>query len=510
MIHGIGPERQSLTMTAKFEIIKQMVDRLYFLRKPAVSMRSHAHEAVLYNADNGCEKLINRTGSMVWEAMDGASNVARIARSLAEQFDADAISQIALDVQGFGEELVREGYVTVIDEPQRNPLPKETYAENSDAPMSFDLALTGKCNLNCSYCFYANEMAVRHDLPTEAWLKFCLELKSLGVRSLSLSGGEVFVRPDLWEIIDAIIDARMRFSLLSNGTLITEKTIEALSLPSRRQRLDSIQVSIDGASPEVHDKSRGEGSFVRAIRGLRLLKEAKFPVTSRLTINRYNVDDIENVAALLLDDVGLKSFGTNDAMPMGAGCSNQTSITLTPAQQLQAMRMLEQLEGKYNGRVTATAGPLAKIKSYREMERARLTGEKATRWRMGYLSACGCIFNNLSVNHDGMITPCSMLPTTELGHIGRDRISEIWTNHSTLKALRDRRAIPMRDVPGCQACEWVAFCNGSCPGLACEMTGSIDRGNPHDCYRRFLMQISEKERQEMFVAPICDGGERGV
>jgi len=234
---------------------------------------------------------------------------------------------------------------------------------------------------------------------------------------------------------------------------------------------------------------------------LRMLKEAGFPVPSRMTINRHNVDDIENVAALLLDDVGLPSFGTNDAMPMGAGCSNQGRISLTPSQQLQAMRTLEHLESKYNGRVTATAGPLAKIKSYREMERARLTGEKSTRWRMGSLSACGCIFNKLSVNHDGMITPCNILPTTELGHIERDRIPDIWTLHPTLKALRERRDIPMRDVPGCQTCEWVEFCNGSCPGLACEMTGNFNRGNPHDCYRRFLQQISESERHAMFISP---------
>lgn len=473
----------------------------YLCRHPAVSMRRDGHNAVLFDADRGREKVVNSTGTAVWEAMDGVSDAARIGGTLAEQFDADAVSQIALDVQDFGEELVREGYATATDEPLSEPLPKEAYADIRDAPGSFDLALTGACNLKCSYCFYADEMAGRNDLPAEEWLRFFVELKSLGTRSLTLSGGEVFVRPDLWELIDAIVDARMRFSLLSNGTLITEETLEALTLPTRRRRLDSIQVSIDGASPEVHDRSRGEGTFVRAIHGLRLLKEAGFPVTARMTINRYNVDDIGNVAALLLDDIGLSSFGTNDAMPMGAGCSNQARITLTPAQQLQAMRTLEQVERKYNGRVTATAGPLAKIKSYREMERARLTGEKSTRWRMGNLSACGCIFNKLSVNHDGVITPCSILPTTELGYIGRDKIPDIWARHPTLKALRERREIPMRDVPGCQTCEWGEFCNGSCPGLACEMTGDFNRGNPHDCYRRFLQQISESERHAMFISP---------
>ena len=89
-------------------------------------------------------------------------------------------------------------------------------------------------------------------------------------------------------------------------------------LLERRTRLDSIQVSIDGSRAEIHDASRGRGSFEKALRGLRLLKQAGLPVTSRVTINQHNVGDLEGIAELLLDDVGLRSFGTNDAIEMGS------------------------------------------------------------------------------------------------------------------------------------------------------------------------------------------------
>ena len=59
-----------------------------------------------------------------------------------------------------------------------------------------------------------------------------------------------------------------------------------------------------------------------------------------MTINRYNVYDLDNIASLLLKDVGVASFSTNDAMPMGAGCENQSTICLTPVQQHDAMRAL--------------------------------------------------------------------------------------------------------------------------------------------------------------------------
>jgi len=171
-----------------------------------------------------------------------------------------------------------------------------------------------------------------------------------------------------------------------------------------------------------------------------------------------------------------------------AGCTNQSSICLRPEQQVQAMRTLHRLAGKYPGRVTAMAGPLAKWRMYHEMEQARATGEQTRRWRMGYLTACGCVFNKLSVHHDGTITPCNLLAELELGRIHRDSLSVIWKTHPTLAALKARRSIPMQSVPGCEDCEWAPFCNGSCPGLAYELTGEIHRANPHDCYRRFIRE----------------------
>jgi SynChlorMet cassette radical SAM/SPASM protein ScmE len=354
-------------------------------------------------------------------------------------------------------------------------------------PRSVDIALTGRCNLRCQYCFYADEMAALDDLPTERWLAFFEELGRLAVQRVTLTGGEVFIRPDLFELIDGVIANRMRYSILTNGTLIDENVLAQFEVGKRRLRLDSIQVSIDGSRAEIHDQSRPK-SFARAVRGLRLLVEAGFPVTVRTTINRHNFRDLENIARLLLDEIGLSSFSTNEAMPMGAGCQNQGQITLTAAEMLETMRTIGRLLERYNGRLQAQAGPQAKLKMYAEMEHARRTDEKTTRWAMGYLTACGCVFSKLDVLHDGTIVPCHMLYDLALGNIATDSLVEIWRMHPTLKALRERRRIPMQQVPGCQDCEWAPYCNGSCPGLAYELTGDFNRANPEDCYRRFLME----------------------
>jgi SynChlorMet cassette radical SAM/SPASM protein ScmE len=354
-------------------------------------------------------------------------------------------------------------------------------------PRNVGIAITGRCNLRCAYCFYADEMAALGDLPTEAWLAFFDELGRLGVMDVSLTGGEAFTRPDLFELIDGVIANRMRYNILSNGTLIDERMLARFEEGKRRLRLDYIQISIDGSCAEVHNQSR-PGSFDRALRGLRLLKEAGFPVMVRTTINRHNLHDLEKIAHLLLDEIGLASFATNEADLIGAGCQNQGQIALTAAEVQEAMETLARLGERYPGRLSAQAGPQAKRQMYAEMEHARRTGEKAARWTMGYLSSCGGMFSKIDVLHDGTIVPCHILHGLGLGNVKSDSLGEIWRAHPTLRALRERRTIPMDQVPGCEDCEWAPYCNGGCPGVPYELTGDFNRASVQDCYRRFLRE----------------------
>ncbi len=472
------------------EINNTTVAEKKYVRSHEIATILYRQGANLYNSDNNAERYLNPTGLFVWNDLNGKNSVKDIAGKIIEEFESVPEDKVLNDVSNIVTDLEAIGFVRIAGE--NEIVENEEYPHVNDAPGDMDISLTGKCNLHCDYCFYANEMHGRPDLSKEEWFTFFDKLGSLGVRSLTLSGGEVFVRKDLWELIDRIIENRMRYSILSNGTLITEDTLKQFEVGKRRMRLNSIQVSIDGSCPEVHDKSRGVGSFEKAARGLRLLKEAGFPVTSRVTINRHNVDDLENVTKFLLEDIGLRSFGTNDAIPMGSGCDNQAGITLTPDQQLQAILKMHELDLKYKGRITASAGPLAKWRMYGEMELAKATGEKSKRWQMGYLTACGCHYSKLAVHHDGVISPCNMLAGIEMGKIGKEPIGSIWKNHKVLKELKDRRQIPMKEVPGCEDCEWAEYCNGSCPGLPYTQTGELNRANTHDCYRKFLKDTGLK------------------
>ena len=354
-------------------------------------------------------------------------------------------------------------------------------------PQSVDISLTGRCNLQCRYCFYNDEMVALSDLPTDRWLSFFEELGELAVQRVTLSGGEVFTRPDLFELIDGVIDNKMRYSLLTNGTLITEKTITAFETGKRRLRMDSIQVSIDGSCAAIHNRSRPPDSFDRAIRGLRLLKEAGFPVTVRVTVNHHNVNDLDNIAALLLDDLGLPGFSTNEAEQMGTARCYGQDVLLTEEERQQAFTTLTTLSNRYNNRISATAGPLAMANHFADIEKRLARGETQM-MGCGTLSSCGGVLTKMAILHDGTMVPCNLLPTLTMGVIGVTPLQEAWLYHPSINGVRQRRQIPLNSLPGCRDCDYTGFCAGGCPASVMAKFGKLNVTDPTICYRHYRQQ----------------------
>jgi SynChlorMet cassette radical SAM/SPASM protein ScmE len=352
-------------------------------------------------------------------------------------------------------------------------------------PREVSISLTGRCNLKCRYCFYADEMVALSDLPTARWRDCLEELGKLAVQQVILSGGEVFTRPDLFELIDALIDNKMRYSILTNGTLITERSIVRFQEGKRRLRLSRIQVSIDGSCAEVHNKSRPPDSFDRALRGLRLLKSDGLPVAARVTINRHNVDDLENIARLLIEDVGLQGFSTNEVEHMGsARCAGQ-DVVLTEAERRRAMQALTAIGERYGGCVDAQAGPLSRVRHFAEIAERVSQGETGMPGR-GTLCSCGGVFTRMAVLHDGTMVPCDMLPSLTMGVVGVNSIQEAWLHHPSINVVRQRRQIPLSDLDSCRDCRFAGFCTGGCPASVMSTTGRLNAIDPVMCYREYL------------------------
>ena len=357
-------------------------------------------------------------------------------------------------------------------------------------PRKVDLCITSKCNLKCVYCSHFESAGdVNEDLPLEMWLRFFEELTAASVMNVTLSGGEPLVRKDFKDLVNGVVKNRMRFSMLTNGTLITD---DMASFLAATERCSSVQVSVDGPNGSVHDLNCGKGSFDAALQGLKCLKKHNINCTVRLTITRNNVDYIEDAAVLLLEEVGLNSFSTNSVCPLGMGKSNSDLISLGSDEYVRAMEAHNNIIKKYGKRVNAAAGPLSSLKHWNELKDA--CGKKTPGKRgCGYLTSCNGVFSKLAVLADGAIVPCAQLPDIELGQINKDNLIDIWQNHPELKRLRERQQIPLTEFEYCRDCDYVNSCRGGCPANAYSLTGDVNKPvySKDSCYRKFLEEEVE-------------------
>lgn len=361
------------------------------------------------------------------------------------------------------------------------------------SPKGVDLNITTRCNLRCSYCsHFSSKGDIKKDLSTEEWLLFFKELSENSVLNVCLSGGEPLMREDFKELVDGVVKNRMRFSMLSNGTLMTDDILEYIK---STKRCDSIQVSIDGPGPDTHDIFRGKGTFERAMNGLKLLLKHKLPATVRVTVHKFNYKHLDEVARLLLEEVGLPSFSTNSASNFGLCRENKDSTQLNAGEYSDAMVKLMKLNKKYKGRIGAQAGPLASGKHWMKMEETIGSGKKSLPG-CGYLRSCGGVFSKMAVRADGIMLPCSQMPHVELGRINKDKLQNVWLNHPEFKRLRERRDIPLEQFELCHDCKYIPYCRGGCPAVSYTLTGDENKPSTDACYRVFIESGGRLPKEE--------------
>jgi len=140
--------------------------------------------------------------------------------------------------------------------------------ESLSAPLDVFIAVTSRCNLACRHCNVFSLRNSRTDLIGDEWIKFIKRLAELKVFTLWISGGEPFMREDIFAIFEEIEKHHFRFGLNTNGMLVDEEKSKRIS---ELEKLYSIFVSLDGSTAEIHEKLRGKGSFEGVIDGIKNL-----------------------------------------------------------------------------------------------------------------------------------------------------------------------------------------------------------------------------------------------
>ena len=151
------------------------------------------------------------------------------------------------------------------------------------------------CNLQCTHCFiscgpqnHTHEMMTLKDVQQRL-----LESKTLGVKDYYITGGEVFMNPEIFEILATILEYGP-LDVLTNGTLITsEKAARLKKIQNNSSHKLQFRVSMESFDEKLNDRTRGENSFSKATEGITNLNSFGFSPILTVTRNWDEVKDKE-------------------------------------------------------------------------------------------------------------------------------------------------------------------------------------------------------------------------
>ena len=405
--------------------------------KPYVRVR--VKDSLLIKIPNQAWKL-NPQGVKLLAFLLGGGRVLEVMGKYADK------EKISLDVYAFFRDLGALLKGCYDERAERLAVEKTPFAlPYNELPVLSEIALTYRCNLACRFC-YASCGCRKDESAKElgtAEIKKILDIIAgeAEIPSVSFTGGEPLLRPDIAELVAHAKRRGLWVNLITNGTLATPETAGALKLAG----LDSAQVSIEAGEAGLHDRIAAvPGAFALTMAGLRNFRAAGIRVHTNTTVSALNKAAVEEIAGLV-KELGLDKFSMNMLMPVGSAGANleETFISYTEigpvvdrARERAAELGLEFMW--YSPTPVCIYNPIAKG-----------LGNKGC-------SACDGL---LSVAPNGDILPCSSYPKPMgniLAHQGG--FGALWSS-APIKYFPEKRFAHAL----CKACDALAHCNGACP-----------------------------------------------
>jgi radical SAM protein with 4Fe4S-binding SPASM domain len=330
--------------------------------------------------------------------------------------------------------------------------------------------ITNKCNLRCKHCYqddYTDELSFeKFKIIADKIFSTLYRWNKLG--DFSITGGEPFLYPWIFDALEYInsSDNVSRLDILTNGIFITEEIIQKLL---RFNKLRYIQISLDGSSPEIHDKIRGNGSFEKSMRGVRMLVENGIEVRLMFTLQRINMLDVPDVIDLAIRE-NISGITIERIIPM-----NDNDIFTSNEIHAIFNYISDRSDNEYE------KGTLLKILKYRPLWinidpcRAKIGMNTPVHKDLGGLCSIG--LDGICILPDGNVLACRRLPIV-VGNLITDPLEKIWTQSRLLWEIRDKNNLKGK----CYLCEYSSRCGG-CRSMAYAYYDDYLAEDPH-CWRK--------------------------
>lgn len=314
-------------------------------------------------------------------------------------------------------------------------------------------AITEGCNLRCPYCYASSEKCLPGELTTEESVDLMLQAAAIGVRTVVFTGGEPMLRKDLFEVAAAARRQGMRANLITNGTMV--RTPEIADTIART--FDRVTVSIDGGTAEVHEHTRGKGTFAQTAHALKLLNSAGVVPDINHVVTPGNVETLDKLFDFI-SDLKVRDVRLMHHNKLGRAVNEEQQFGWSDFMRVQFFRWEYPNVRKLIPEETKASKPCS------------IKGN------------CGMGGNEIYVTSLGDVYPCKLVTESKhrAGNLRQRKLAELFAS-PVLADMRRSNVFSGENLVDCRRCYIRGGCGGGCRAYHSAETGEIYKNGRHLC-----------------------------
>ncbi len=396
------------------------------------------------------DRVLSKTGSVFYSVLkDYPQSLDVISGQLLPLFVGVSAHELKADAKEFFLGLAKDGFVgcgkivvqhsSFFSYSDKSPKTlQENVSEKEDEEEFFEkwgsqyhlsrvhLEVSGRCNEHCAHCYFPDSYD-KGIMSKDVFLKILKQAKECHVLSITISGGEPMLNPNLPFFISECRKTNYSINLLSNLSLLTDTLLqEFIKTP-----LLSVQTSLYSMTPGVHDSiTRVKGSFEKTKRAIELLYQHNIPMQINCPIMKQNRDTYQDV---LNWSKALNIEASSDYMLFG--CFDGSGNNLKSRLELSELDYIIKEESKRGS---------DNMKEFNLSKRA------------GDYAICPVCVSSLCISHNGDVYPCEGWQGYLLGNIHNETLKHIWEESVRVLELRN---LSYADFPKCGSCINKEFCS---------------------------------------------------
>jgi len=372
------------------------------------------------------------------------NDLSAVRKTLSNKYP-EYISEIGYDIQvvesfcGCNEELDKQ--INSINDFNASLSDINKFARKHKLLTTATIELNTLCNLHCKHCYHKNIRV--NGLGFDVIKKLLKDLKEIGVLFVCLTGGEIFLRDDILDIIDLLDKYHFITEIKTNGTLLSKKHISGM----QNKKISDIQISIYELEDGWSEFTKAAYSFTLILENIKLLRKSKIPVSVSYQVTQKNINTIDHaykVLSELVDDFTFYHYITPNLSE--------------PINNLDLRLSFDQIKNILYPKLKSW-GMLSAPQKYRSKGRDHV---------------CYAGYEQIFIDAEGVVYPCQDLKI-KIGDLNTHNIYEITSNRFDII----NKIIP-KEIPLCNNCEYYEYCD-SCIGVALQENESVFIPSKHKC-----------------------------